>query len=70
MPAGHFVVLHGWDPEHRRVTVADPLADNPGFASQRYTVPIARLIAAITLGVLTDDADLLVIEPRSSGGPA
>ena len=70
MPAGHFVVLHGWDPEHRRVTVADPLADNPGFASQRYTVPIGRLIAAITLGVLTDDADLLLIEPRHSGGPA
>jgi len=62
-PAGHFVVLHGYDPRSRRVTVADPLADNPGFDSQRYTVAMSRLVPAIMLGVLTYDANLLVIEP-------
>jgi hypothetical protein len=70
-PTGHFVVLHGYDPATRRVTVADPLADNPGFASQRYTVNFSRLIAAIMLGVLTDDANLLVIRPgESAAAPA
>ncbi len=60
---GHFVVLHGY--ENRRVTVADPLAGNPGFASQGYTVSMTRLVPAIMLGVLTHDANLLVIEPAS-----
>jgi hypothetical protein len=63
-PAGHFVVLHGYEPRGRRVTVADPLAENPGFDSQRYTVAMSRLVPAIMLGVLTYDANLLVIEPR------
>lgn len=62
-PAGHFVVVHGYDPTSRRVTIADPLDDNPGFESQAYTVSIARLVPAIMLGVLTYDANLLVIQP-------
>ncbi|MCA9294520.1 MAG: C39 family peptidase [Phycisphaerales bacterium] len=62
-PAGHFVVLHGYDPEGRRVTIADPLEDNPGFESQQYVVPMGRLVPAIMLGVLTYDANLLIIEP-------
>jgi hypothetical protein len=63
-PSGHFVVLHGYDARTRRVTLADPLADNPGFESQRYVVPMSRLVPAIMLGVLTYDANLLVIRPR------
>lgn len=66
-PAGHFVVLTGYDPRGRRVTVADPLADNPGFATQQYTVPVARLVPAVMLGVLTHDANLLIIEPADAG---
>ncbi|MCA9280983.1 MAG: C39 family peptidase [Phycisphaeraceae bacterium] len=62
-PSGHFVVLCGYDPAHRRVTVADPLKDNPGFSAPMYEVPLSRLVAAIMLGVLTYDANLLVIEP-------
>lgn len=64
-PQGHFVVLCGYDPETRRVQVADPLRDNPAFKSHIYDVPIARLVAAIMLGVLTYDANLLVIEPAA-----
>jgi hypothetical protein len=66
-PAGHFVVLHGY--ANRRVTIADPLADNPGFESQRYSVPMARLVPAIMLGVLTYDANMLVIQPRRRTTP-
>ncbi len=62
-PTGHFVVLHGYDAVAGRVTIADPLEDNPGFESQRYTVSMERLVPAIMLGVLTYDANLLVIEP-------
>ena len=65
-PSGHFVVIQGYDPVERQVLVADPLANNPGFGSQRYSVPMSRLIAAIMLGVLTYDANLLVIEPAAT----
>lgn len=63
-PAGHFVVLCGYYPRRREVLVADPLEDNPPFLSHKYTVGIDRLVGAILLGVLTYDANLLVIEPR------
>ncbi|RMH12506.1 MAG: hypothetical protein D6695_06430 [Planctomycetota bacterium] len=63
-PAGHFVVLHGYDARRRSLHVADPLEDNPAFASRNYTVSMARLVPAIMLGVLTFDANLLVIEPK------
>lgn len=62
-PSGHFVVIHGYDAAKRCVTIADPLADNPGYESQQYTVSMARLVPAIMLGILTYDANLLVIEP-------
>jgi len=65
-PTGHFVVLHGYDPKSRRVSIADPLENNPGFETQRYTVPMGRLVPAIMLGVLTYDANLLVIEPADA----
>lgn len=68
-PQGHFVVLCGYDAAHRRVRVADPLGDDPPFFARIYEVPMARVVGAIMLGVLTHDANLLVIEPgRPLGG--
>ncbi len=61
-PTGHFVVLCGYDRERREVLVADPLADNPGFGSHLYPVGLQRVLNAILLGVLTYDANLLVLE--------
>lgn len=69
-PTGHFVVLHGYESKGRLVTVADPLADNPGYTDQKYTVPMSRLVPAIMLGVLTYDANLLVLEPTDRGALA
>lgn len=63
-PAGHFVVLCGYDPRSHKVMVADPLHPNPMSPGQLYSVPIERLITAILLGVLTYDANLLVLEPK------
>lgn len=63
-PTGHFVVLYGYDHERDEVRVADPLQPNPATASgQFYTVPVQRLLAAILLGTLTYDANLLILEP-------
>lgn len=62
LPAGHFVVVSGYDSAHRRVLVADPLHDNPRFGDRYYHVSIERLVGAILLGSLSYDANLLVIE--------
>jgi hypothetical protein len=63
-PMGHFVVIYDYDRSRRSVRVADPFADNPVFQRHDYTVGIDRLIGAVLLGVLTYDANLLVIHPR------
>ncbi len=65
LPVGHFVVIHGYDPARRLADIADPLEDNPAFATRKYQTPMSRLVPAIMLGVLTYDANLLVIEPPS-----
>jgi hypothetical protein len=65
-PTGHFVVLCGYNKETREVLVADPLATNPVSGSNRYVVSIDRVIGAILLGIITYDANLLIIEPRKS----
>jgi hypothetical protein len=63
-PTGHFVVLCGYDRETRDVLVADPLERNPVSGSNRYVASIDRVICAILLGIITYDANLLIIKPR------
>lgn len=62
-PAGHFVVLCGYGRETRQVLVADPLHPNPVSPSQVYPVGIDRVLCSILLGILTYDANLLVLHP-------
>lgn len=64
-PTGHFVVLYGYDKDKRAVQIADPIYPNPFAASHLYEVAIDRVLCAILLGVLTYDANLLIIEPRA-----
>ena len=64
VPTGHFVVLCGYDNEKREVLVADPYRKSPVSGDQYYMVSIARLLGAVLLGILTHDANLLVIEPK------
>ena len=66
VPQGHFVVLAGYDKRTGLVQVADPLLDNPRFRTQFYEVRFERLLGAIMLGVLTFDANLLIIEPSDT----
>lgn len=65
VPAGHFVVLTGYHPETREVLVADPFLPNPLAPGHHYLMNIDRVIAAILLGILTYDANMLIIEPRT-----
>jgi hypothetical protein len=61
---GHFVVLCGYDKEEQHVIIADPLHKASGHYGGRYSVDVFRLICAILLGVLSYDANFLVLEPN------
>ena len=63
-PCGHFVILCGYDHHKQHVVVADPHRENPLSNDNYYTVSSHRLINAILLGVLTYDANLLIIQPK------
>lgn len=63
-PSGHFVVLCGYDSQRRTVLVADPLDPNPIARDHQYAVDIDRVFSAIMLGIVTYDANLLIIQPR------
>lgn len=66
-PAGHFVVLYGYNQDERTVRVADPFLPNPYSESHHYTTKIDRVLCSVMLGVLTHDANLLVITPKKNG---
>lgn len=63
LPGGHFVVISGYHRKNRTVLIADPYLKNPVAPGQLYPVNIDRVICSILLGVLTYDANLLVIQP-------
>lgn len=57
-PAGHFVVITGYNRNKRTLLVADPYGP-----MQEYWCNIDRVIGAILLGIVTYDSNLLVIHP-------
>lgn len=64
LPSGHFVVINGYDDEADQFMLADPLKPNPyAKTEQYYKVSSDRLINSILLGIVTYDANLLVIHP-------
>lgn len=63
-PSGHFVVLHGYDIETREVYIADPIKTNPTGNGTFYKLKIDRVINAILLGIVTYDANLIIITPK------
>ncbi|MBW8459032.1 MAG: C39 family peptidase [Thiobacillus sp.] len=66
LPAGHFVVIAGYDRKKRSVLIADPYGLHPYSPSHEYWVSIDRVIGAVLLGIVTHDANLLVIYPSRS----
>ena len=63
-PAGHFVVLCGYDEEKKHVVIADPYINHP-FNSNYYSVKVNRLVNSILLGIVTYDSILLIVEPKN-----
>lgn len=64
-PAGHFVVLYGYDRAKAHVLIADPLLSNPLGKEHTYAASLAKVSAAIFLGIVTYDANLLTIAPTA-----
>jgi hypothetical protein len=62
-PVGHFVIVNGFDDKTNTVYLADPMNPNP-LKSQYYSVNFDRLINSIMLGIVTYDANILIIEPK------
>ncbi|MDK2842323.1 MAG: hypothetical protein PWQ17_1829 [Anaerophaga sp.] len=58
-PMGHFVVLSGMS--GNRVFIADPYKENPISGDNYYEVGINRLINSIMLGIVTYDANMLIV---------
>lgn len=64
VPSGHFVVIAGYDRERRKVLVVDPYRKNPYARTQEYWLSVDRVVNAVLLGIVTHDANLLIIHPR------
>lgn len=64
LPQGHFVVLCGYDSTQRLALVADPWGPTLPPRARKYWVGVDRLVNSILLGVLTYDANLLLLEPQ------
>ena len=62
-PVGHFAIINGYNANSDYVYLADPMNPNP-LKSQYYSVTFDRLINSIMLGIVTYDANLLIIEPK------
>ena len=68
-PAGHFVVLAGYDRRERSVLIADPYGPHPFGPSHAYWISVDRVLGAVLLGIVTHDANLLVIHPHKVREP-
>jgi len=64
LPVGHFVVIAGFDRERTRVFVVDPYEPNPYGQPHEYWISAERVVAATLLGIVTHDANLLIVYPR------
>lgn len=64
-PLGHFVVLCGYDRQNKHIIVADPYRENSISHNYYYSVRVGRLVNSIMLGIVTYDANFLIIRPQS-----
>ncbi len=64
-PVGHFVVLSGYHESADEVHISDPIHPSPKSPSPHYWSSIDHVASAILLGIVTFDANLLAIKPKS-----
>jgi hypothetical protein len=69
VPVGHFVIVAGYNALRRTVLVVDPYQPTPYGPSHYYWISADRVIGAILLGIVTHDANLLVIQPQERKAP-
>ena len=62
-PSGHFVVIAGYNAARRRVLIVDPYQPHPYGKTHEYWISIDRAVGAILLGIVTHDANLLIVHP-------
>lgn len=65
-PSGHFVVIAGFNALRRRVLIVDPYQPHPYGTTHEYWISIDRAVGAVLLGIVTHDANLLIIHPPPS----
>ena len=65
-PEGHFVVICGSNPDKKTLRVADPYHPNAIGINPVYEVPMDRVLNAILLGIVTYDANLVILHPKST----
>jgi hypothetical protein len=61
-PCGHFVICEGYDEPRDQVQICDPYFPNLLSQVANYSVSSDHLICSLLLGVVTYDANVLVIE--------
>lgn len=60
-PSGHFIVIYDYD-QNQQLAVADPFSPHPLSRQHHYSVSYTHWLHAMLLGVLTYDAEFLIIE--------
>ncbi|HYC47513.1 MAG TPA: hypothetical protein VED01_18720 [Burkholderiales bacterium] len=68
-PTGHFVLIAGYDALRRRVLIVDPYEPHPYGRTHEYWIGIDRAVGAVLLGIVTHDANLLVVHPPRKTRP-
>ncbi len=63
-PEGHFVLIQQYDRQTQMLTLMDPYEKNPFSKELKYTISLDHLQTAIMLGVLTHDANMLIITKK------
>lgn len=59
---GHFVIISGYT--KGEFVIHDPYIPNPFTSTNTYTINKDRVINAILLGILTYDANLIIVKPK------
>jgi hypothetical protein len=63
LPSGHFVIIAGYEAARRRVLIVDPYQPHPYGETHEYWISIDRAVGAVLLGIVTHDANLLIVHP-------
>ena len=57
-------MLYNFIKDSDEISVADPYKENPFSGNNKYLVGSQRLINSILLGIVTYDANIIIIQPK------